>query len=111
MLKEGVDGKGEETLALSSPNTEALKGVVRISEGFIHKADLTVRLPHYDHGKAFHLVISPHRTYPLPQVQLIKDRMDLIVGLLEGLPAPRDLTRGSEVSLGRERKRKRKCVV
>ncbi|ORY02220.1 hypothetical protein K493DRAFT_312125 [Basidiobolus meristosporus CBS 931.73] len=65
------------TLALSSTNSDALKGFVKISGFQLRRADLQIRLPGFNKGHLFQCSLQPTKPYTLEQIQTSYNYLEL----------------------------------
>ncbi|KAK9703249.1 hypothetical protein K7432_010836 [Basidiobolus ranarum] len=65
------------TLALSSTNSDALKGFVKISGFQLRRADLQIKLPGFNKGHLFQSSLQPTKPYTLEQIQTSHNYLEL----------------------------------
>ncbi|KAI8822625.1 RAVE subunit 2/Rogdi [Fimicolochytrium jonesii] len=75
------------TLAITSANSDLVKGFLTIDGASVIKGDLTLKLPHYNRGNAVKVTINPARPTFLRQVSSARNHLiaslDIILQLAE----------------------------
>ncbi|KAJ3186974.1 hypothetical protein HDU85_007012 [Gaertneriomyces sp. JEL0708] len=66
---QAVRAAGSATLAITSANSDLLKGFVTVDGTAVVKGELNLKLPHYNRGNAFKAVINPSNPPILEQVE------------------------------------------
>ncbi|KAI9331161.1 RAVE subunit 2/Rogdi [Obelidium mucronatum] len=74
-----------QTLAITAPNNDMVKGVVTIDGCSLVKGELNIKLPHYNRGQPLKVALNPTTTYPLSQLSSFRDCMHLALTQVEAI--------------------------
>ncbi|KAI8817098.1 RAVE subunit 2/Rogdi [Fimicolochytrium jonesii] len=82
------------TLAITAASTDLVKGLLTLDGAFITKGDLTLKLPHHNHGDAVRVTINSARPILLRQISSARNHLlaslDIILQLADAGHGRRD---------------------
>jgi len=71
------------TLAVSSTNSDTLKGFITVKDIYVTKGELSIKFPHYNRGNVFKTTFSPKEPHCLYQLQDVNNHIHKIIEILE----------------------------
>ncbi|KAJ3289726.1 hypothetical protein BCR33DRAFT_857096 [Rhizoclosmatium globosum] len=75
----------KQTLAVTAPNNDMVKGVVTLDGSALVKGELNLKLPHYNRSQALKVSLSPSIIYPLHQLESFRHCLHLAVSQVEAM--------------------------